>query len=196
MQGTKKTSAGATAGALIAALLLLSLAGCATTGSGSSKTLMGSEVDPSAFGSRSSTRWRLQTYGPDVRQLYGYVLYPDGVTVSASGRIHRTPLGKMSLADVQQDYQRVMKENMLQAGGNLILREVLRNGSVRHFHRNDAMDECHHLGYGARHPGPGRPAGDIPVIRTLPFPPSKKGDRGGFNKANVSPPLGRGPLKK
>ena len=130
MQGAKKTRAWAVAGALVAALLFLSLAGCATTGSGSSKALNGQQVDPSAFGSKQFNTMGLQTYGPNVRQLYGYVLYPDGVTVSASGRITGTPLGKMSLADVQQDYQRVMKENMLQAGGNLILREVLRNGSV------------------------------------------------------------------
>jgi hypothetical protein len=35
----------------------------------------------------------------------------------------------MSLADVQQDYQRVLRDNMIQ-GGNLILRGVLRDGSV------------------------------------------------------------------
>ena len=72
----------------------------------------------------------MQTFGPNGAQLYGYFLYADGVTVSVSGRITGTPIGKMSLADVQQDYQRVMKENMLTAGGNLILREVRRDGSV------------------------------------------------------------------
>jgi hypothetical protein len=109
--------------------MFLSLSGCATTG-GSSIALHWKQVDPSAFGSRPFNTMGLQTYGPNVRQLYGYVLYPDGVTVSVGGRITGTSLGKMSLADVQQDYRRVMKENMLQSGGNLILREILRNGSV------------------------------------------------------------------
>jgi hypothetical protein len=129
MQDKKKTSAGVTAGALIAALVLISIAGCATSGS-SSKTLDWKQVDPSAFGSRQFNTMGLQTFGPNVRALYGYVLYGDGVTVSVSGRITGTPLGKMTLADVQQDYQRVMRENMITTGGNLILREVLRDGSV------------------------------------------------------------------
>jgi hypothetical protein len=129
MKGTKKTRAWVAVGALAAALMFLSLVGCATGGS-SSQALDWKQVDPSAFGSQKFNTIGLQTFGPNVRQLYGYILYPDGVTVSASGQITATPLGKMSLADVQQDYQRVMKENMLQAGGNLILRDVRRDGSV------------------------------------------------------------------
>jgi hypothetical protein len=128
MQSTKKTRAWVTAGTLIAALMLISLAGCAT--SGGSKTLDWKQADPSVFGSRQFNTMGLQTFGANVRALYGYFLYVDGVTVSASGRITGTPLGKMTLAEVQQDYQRVMKENMLTAGGNLILREILRDGSV------------------------------------------------------------------
>jgi hypothetical protein len=132
MRNTKKTRAWAVAVALVAALLFLSLAGCATTGSGSgsSQALNWQQVDPSAFGSQQFNTIGLQTFGPNIRQLYGYLLYPDGVTVSVSGQITGTPLGKMTLADVQQDYQRVMKENMLTAGGNLVLREVRRDGSV------------------------------------------------------------------
>ncbi len=128
MKGKKKTRAWMATGALVASLVFLSLAGCAT--SGGSKNLGWQQVDPSAFGSRQFNTLGLQTYGPNVRALYGYVLYGDGVTVSVSGRITGTPIGKMTLADVQQDYQRVMHENMLTAGGNLILREVLREGSV------------------------------------------------------------------
>ena len=130
MQRTQKTRAWVATGALVAALLFLSLAGCATTGSVSSQALNWQQVDPSAFGSRQFNTMGLQTFGPNVRALYGYVLYGDGVTVSVSGRITGTPLGKMTLADVQQDYQRVMRENMLTAGGDLILREVIRDGSV------------------------------------------------------------------
>jgi hypothetical protein len=130
MQRTQKTRAWVATGALVAALLFLSLAGCATTGGGSSKALNWQQVDQSAFGSRQFNTMGLQTFGPNVRALYGYVLYGDGVTVSVSGRITGTPLGKMTLADVQQDYQRVMRENMLTAGGDLILREVIRDGSV------------------------------------------------------------------
>jgi hypothetical protein len=132
MRGTKKTRSWVAAGALAAALMFLSIAGCATTGSGSggSQALDWKQVDPSAFGDRQFNTIGMQTYGPNDRQLYGYVLYADGVTVSVSGRITGTPIGKMSLADVQQDYQKVMRDNMLTTGGNLILREVLRNGSV------------------------------------------------------------------
>jgi len=127
MRGTKKTRAWVVAGALVAALVFLSLASCAT--SGSNKALDWKQADPSAFGGRQFNTLGLQTSGPNIQPLYGYVLYGDGVTVSASGRITGTPLGRMSLADVQQDYQRVLRDNMIQ-GGNLILREILRDGSV------------------------------------------------------------------
>ena len=128
MKGTKKPRAWLAAGTIVAVLAFLSLAGCAT--SGSSKALNWKQVDPSVFGSRQFNAMALQTYGANVRALYGYVLYGDGVTVSVGGRITGTPIGKMTLADVQQDYQRTMRENMLTAGGDLILREVLRDGSV------------------------------------------------------------------
>ena len=127
MQGTTKTRAWVVAGALVAALMFFSLGGCAT--SGSSKALDWKQTDPSAFGSRQFNTLGLQTSGPNIQPLYGYVLYGDGVTVSASGRITGTPLGRMSLEDVQQDYQRVLRDNMIQ-GGNLVLREILRDGSI------------------------------------------------------------------
>jgi len=127
MRNSKRKRAWAAAGTLVAVLMYLSLAGCATTGS--SQALDWKQVDPSAFDNRQFNTIGLQTYGPYARQLYGYLLYPDGVTVSVSGQITGTPIGKMSLADVQQDYQRVMKENMV-SGGDLILREVRRDGSV------------------------------------------------------------------
>lgn len=127
MQGTKQTRAWVAAGALVASLMFFSLAGCAT--SGSNKALDWKQADPSVFGSRQFNTLGLQTFGPNIQPLYGYVLYGDGVTVSASGRITGTPLGRMSLADVQQDYQRVLRDNMIQ-GGNLVLREILRGGTV------------------------------------------------------------------
>jgi len=111
----------------VAVFVFLSLAGCAA--SNTSQALNWKRVDPSAFGSRQFNTMGLQTFGPNVRQLFGYVLYGDGVTVSLSGRITGTPLGKMSLADVQQDYQKVLRDNMI-SGGNLILREVTRSGVV------------------------------------------------------------------
>jgi hypothetical protein len=130
MQYMKKTRTWVAAGVFVAALMFLALAGCATTGSGSSQALRWRQVDPSAFGSRQFNTMGLQTFGPNDRQLYGYVLYADEVTVSVSGRITGTPLGKMSLADVEQDYRRVLRENMITTGGNLILREINRDGSV------------------------------------------------------------------
>lgn len=125
---TKRAGVRMLLGSLMAALVFLSLAGCATTG-GSTAALGLKQVDPSAFGNRQFNAIGLQTYGPNIRQLYGYVLYADGVTVSVSGRITGTPIGRMTLADVQQDYQRVLRDNMISAG-NLILREVSRDGSV------------------------------------------------------------------
>lgn len=128
MRGAKKTRAWAAAGALVAVLVFLLLTGCATGGS-SSQALNWKQVDPSAFSNRQFNTMGLQTYGPNIRQLYGYVLYPDGVTVTVGGRINGTPLGRMSLADVQQDYQKVLRDNMI-SGGSLILREVTRSGVV------------------------------------------------------------------
>ena len=127
MRGTKRTRAWVAAGSLITTLVFLSIAGCAT--SGGSKALEWRQVDAAALGSQKYNTLGIQTYGPNVQSLYGYILYGEGITVSVSGRITGTSLGRMSLEDVQQDYQRILRENMIQ-GGNLVLREVLRGGTV------------------------------------------------------------------
>jgi len=127
MRGTKRTRAWVAAGSLITTLVFLSIAGCAT--SGGSKALEWRQVDAEALGSQKFNTLGIQTYGPNVQSLYGYILYGEGITVSVSGRITGTSLGRMSLEDVQQDYQRILRENMIQ-GGNLVLREVLRGGTV------------------------------------------------------------------
>jgi hypothetical protein len=132
MRGTKKTRSWAAAGALAAALMFLSIAGCATTGSsGGSQALTLQQVDGSAFGDRQFNAMGLKTFGPYAQQLYGYVLYGDGVTVSASGQLTGTPVGKMTLSDVQADYRRMIRETMMPlGGGDLFLRQILRNGQV------------------------------------------------------------------
>ncbi len=115
------------AAALLAAFLL---AGCATTGGGSGPAaLILRQVDATAPGSRSFNVIRVETYGPYVQQLYGYFLYRDGITVSVGGRITGKSLGKMTLAEVQQDYQRLLREYMIY-GGNLQIREAVLDGTV------------------------------------------------------------------
>ena len=120
------------AGVLLAALMIFAISGCATTGGvgGSSAAALAQQhVDRVALGSRTYNTLRFVTYGPYPQQLYGYFLYGDGVEVSVSGRITGTPVGKMTLAQVQADYQRILRENMT-TGGELFLRQILRSGQV------------------------------------------------------------------
>jgi hypothetical protein len=118
-----------TAGALAAALAILLLAGCATTGGGSATALTARQVDSAALGSQRLDAIRVETFGPNIQQLFGYFLYRDGITVNVTGRITGKNLGKMTLAEVRQDYQRLLRENMIY-GGNLVIREVLHGGMV------------------------------------------------------------------
>ena len=122
--------------AMASALILLALAGCATTGGGSGPAaLMLRQVDASAPGSQSFNVIRVETFGPHVQQLYGYFLYGDGITVNVTGRLTGRKLGKMTLVEVQRDYQRLLKETMIY-GGNLQISEAVLGGAVMGYTAN------------------------------------------------------------
>lgn len=123
-----------TAAAALLAVFLL--AGCATTGGGSGPAaLILRQVDASAPGSQSLNVVRVETFGPTIQPLYGYFLYRDGISVNVTGRITGKSLGKMTLAEVQQDYQRLLKENMIY-GGNLQISEAGLGGAVMGYTAN------------------------------------------------------------
>ena len=145
------------------AALVLSLWGCATTGgAGSSVALQQKQVDGSALGGQSLNVVRVETFGPTIQPLYGYFLYKEGITVNVTGRITGKNLGKMTLAEVQQDYQRLLRENMLY-GGNLQIREVLLGGAVMGYSANmPALD------YTVWNMTPDSPAGNAALQLTFP----------------------------
>ena len=121
---------------MASALILLALAGCATTGGGSGPAaLMLRQVDASAPGSQSFNVVRVETFGPTVQPLYGYFLYRDGISVNVTGRLTGRKLGKMTLAEVQHDYQRLLKEKMIY-GGNLQISAADLGGAVMGYTAN------------------------------------------------------------
>ncbi len=138
MHSVKTSQAWKTTVCLMAALAILALAGCATMGAGS-KALEWQQVNSAALGNERFNAIRVKTFGPYVQQLYGYFLYTDGTTVSVSGQMTGTPIGKMTLAEVQQDYQRVIVEDRLIARGDLIIRGVGRGDSFVGYSANMPM---------------------------------------------------------
>ncbi len=112
-------------------LITFSLAGCTAT----TTSLEIRPIDGSVFGRESFNAIRLETHGPDSQQLYGYFLYRDGLTVQVTGPMIGKTLGKMSMKEVQADYQRVIKENKIN-GGDLVIGEALHGKAVCGFTAN------------------------------------------------------------
>lgn len=129
-----------------AILVMLLLAGCATTGgsvSGGSDAIALElrQIDESVLGSERLNAIRFETSGADSQRLYGYFLYRDGLTVQVTGPTTGKTLGKMSVKDVQADYQRVIKEGRL-SGGNLVIREAVRGKAVCGYTANMPTLNC------------------------------------------------------
>ena len=112
-------------------IMLFALTACAPTGT----YLKWSQVDAGALmkseaGRQAYNTIRFATYGPKAEQLYGYFLYKDGIEVQSEQGIPFEKLGKMTLAEVLADYQRVEKANMYSAGSSLNVQEYYRRDAV------------------------------------------------------------------
>lgn len=146
-----------------AAFVTLLLSGCATVGGGNGPAaLILRQVDASAPGSQSFNVIRVETFGPTIQPLYGYFLYRDGISVNVTGRITGRILGKMTIAEVQQDYQRLLKENMLY-GGNLQVSAADLGGAVMGYTANMPA-----LNYTVWNMTPYVPAGNAVLQLTFP----------------------------
>ncbi len=123
-------------------LAVMVLAGCATSGGsvqgGQAVALELRQIDGSVLGGEVFNAIRVETYGPYQQQMYGYFLYRDGTTVTVTGRITGKPIGRMTPADVQADYQRTLQATM-SYGGNLIFREALAGGKAAGYTANMPM---------------------------------------------------------
>ena len=128
---------------VLGSVLILFFLACATTGGSASggnnaTALELRQIDGSVFGRESFNAIRIETYGPNSQKLYGYFLYRDGLTVQVTGPMTGNTLGKMSLKEVQADYQRVIKENMID-GGNLVFQEAVHGKAVCGYTANMPM---------------------------------------------------------
>jgi len=124
-------------------LMTFFLAGCATVGGsasgGNNATVLElRQIDGSVIGRESLNAVRIETLGPNSQQLYGYFLYRDGLTVHVTGPMTGKTLGKISLKEVQADYQRVIKERKLD-GGDLVIQEALHGKAVCGYTANMPM---------------------------------------------------------
>jgi hypothetical protein len=124
-------------------LMMFFLTGCAmksdsASGRNNATALELRQIDGSVFGRESFNTIRIETYGPNSQKLYGYFLYRNGLTVHLTGTMTGNTLGKMSLKEVQADYQRVIKENMID-GGNLVIQEAVQGKAVCGYTANMPM---------------------------------------------------------
>ena len=80
---------------------------------------------------------RFQTYGPVAEQIFGYFLYRDGIEVVTGGGAPVVNMGKLTLAEVVDDYNSLRKSMMYSSGSGLIVREILRKDSVAGYTASD-----------------------------------------------------------
>jgi hypothetical protein len=73
---------------------------------------------------------RFVTYGPVADQVFGYFLYREGIEVVTGGGTFVVYEGKMTLAEVLVDYNKVLKSSLHTASGGLSIREIFRGDSV------------------------------------------------------------------
>jgi len=117
---------------VIGILCLFLGAGCVPA----SSYLKWKQVDAAALmkseaGKQAYHTIRFSTYGPKAQQLFGYILYKDGIVVDmGEGGIPMVKLDKKTLTEVMADYSSVEKANMYTAGSVLIVREISRGDTV------------------------------------------------------------------
>ena len=73
---------------------------------------------------------RFVTVGPVSEQVFGYFLYKDGFEIATGGGANIAALGKMSISEVQADYERIMHERQYTRGSSLQIREILYQGAT------------------------------------------------------------------
>jgi hypothetical protein len=116
---------------VISILFIVFFAGCAPAGS----YLKWNQIDAGALmksesGKQAYHTIRVATYGPRAEQIYGYLLYKDGIEVQSEQGIPFDRLGKKTLEEVMLDYDAVRKSKMYTSGSNLIVREIFRRDAV------------------------------------------------------------------
>jgi hypothetical protein len=133
---TGKNGTGTT-GIVLIVVLALAVAACA-----SGPMLKWNQVDAAALmsgpqGDQKMNAIRFATFGPRAEQIFGYFLYRDGIEVVTGEGIPLAKLGKKTLREVMVDYEEVKKSKMYTSGSNLLVREVLRGGSVVGYSASD-----------------------------------------------------------
>jgi hypothetical protein len=114
--------------AALAVTLLIALAACAP-----SLFLPAQPLDAAALEKAESGQMlnaiRFVTIGPVSEQVFGYFLYRDGFEAATGGGANIVHLGKMSVAEVQADYERMMRSRQYTRGSSLQIREILYEGA-------------------------------------------------------------------
>lgn len=127
-----------TAAAVMLALVTALFIGACASGA----ILKWNQVDAAALmsgpqGDQKLNAIRFETFGPRAEQIFGYFLYRDGIEVVTGEGIPLAKLGKKTLREVMADYEGVKKSRMYSSGSNLLVREVLRGGSVVGYSASD-----------------------------------------------------------
>jgi hypothetical protein len=141
MKEQKKNIALGRASVAVIVAALLVLGACA-----SGTILKSNEVGTAALGKINAAQEkfnviRFQTSGPEAEQFFGYFLYRDGIDVVAGGGTQVMNMGKLTLAEVMADYNSVRKARMYSSGSVLIVKEMVRGGSVAGYTAADSSIE-------------------------------------------------------
>ena len=124
----------------VLALGLLGLSGCA-----SYIHMQSNVTDPAIILSSSiaDKKWnvvRFESFGPYMYQVYGYVLYDDDVDVKTQS-VPLIKLGKMTLKETLQDYDKTRLANNWYWASSPVIREVPRSGKLAALTASDNMLE-------------------------------------------------------
>jgi len=95
-----------------------------------SKQLPTDQTLKSSVGNEKFSTVRFETFGgqPDERVI-GYFLYKDGVSVSFNGP-QLESIGKLTMNEVFDDHDRVVKAKFYKRSSKLIIREIIRENAV------------------------------------------------------------------
>jgi len=129
-------------GSRAATVVLVVVLAAAVSACASGTILKWNQVDAAALmsgpqGDQKLNAIRFETFGPKAEQIIGYFLYKDGVEVVTGEGIPHAKLGKKTLREVMADYEGVKKSRMYSSGSSLLVREVLRGGSVVGYSASD-----------------------------------------------------------
>ena len=116
--------------AALAVVMLVLLAACTQALLLPWKPLDAASVEKADASGQKLNAIRFVTVGPVSEQIFAYFLYKDGFEVVTGGGANIVMLGKMSIAEVRADHEKIMRSRQYTRGTALQIREILYEGAA------------------------------------------------------------------